>query len=68
MVAHPDAQAPLAPGEVRVAVRAAGLNFRDVLDTLGMYPGDPGRWAVEGAGVVLEVGPGVVRMSRPATA
>ena len=27
-------------GEVRVGVRAAGLNFRDVLIALGMYPGD----------------------------
>jgi len=25
-----------------VAVRAVGLNFRDVLNVLGMYPGDPG--------------------------
>ncbi len=42
-----------------MAVRAAGLNFRDVLIGLGMYP-DPG--AVMGgevAGVVLEAGPGV---------
>ena len=33
----------LGPGEVRVAVRAAGVNFRDVLNVLGMYPGDAGR-------------------------
>jgi len=32
----------LAPGEVLVAVSAVGLNFRDVLNVLGMYPGDPG--------------------------
>ena len=31
------------PGEVRVGVRAAGVNFRDVLIALGMYPGDAGR-------------------------
>ncbi|MFE2189195.1 polyketide synthase dehydratase domain-containing protein, partial [Streptomyces sp. NPDC059455] len=30
----------LLPGEVRVGVRAAGLNFRDVLIALGMYPGE----------------------------
>ncbi|KOV67856.1 SpnB-like Rossmann fold domain-containing protein, partial [Streptomyces sp. MMG1121] len=30
----------LAAGEVRIAVRAAGLNFRDVLIALGMYPGE----------------------------
>jgi NADPH:quinone reductase-like Zn-dependent oxidoreductase/acyl carrier protein len=49
---------PLGVGEVRVAVRAAGLNFRDVLISLDMYPGV----AVMGseiAGVVLETGPEV---------
>ncbi|MFE5486869.1 SDR family NAD(P)-dependent oxidoreductase, partial [Streptomyces sp. NPDC056527] len=50
--------APLAPGQVRVAVRAAGLNFRDVLITLGQYPGEA-PIASEGAGYVLETGPGV---------
>src|SRR5205807_939309 len=35
----PEAAAPLEAGQVRVAVRAAGLNFRDVLISLGMYPG-----------------------------
>ena len=37
-VPAPEAEAPLAPGKVRVAVRAAGLNFRDVLVTLGIDP------------------------------
>ncbi|KOV67028.1 alcohol dehydrogenase catalytic domain-containing protein, partial [Streptomyces sp. MMG1121] len=45
----------LAAGEVRIAVRAAGLNFRDVLIALGMYPGEASM-GIEGAGVVLEVG------------
>ncbi|MGW4874888.1 acyltransferase domain-containing protein, partial [Streptomyces chartreusis] len=49
----------LGPGEVRVAVRAAGVNFRDVLNVLGTYPGDAGRLGHEGAGVVVEVGPEV---------
>ncbi|MEU5274571.1 SDR family NAD(P)-dependent oxidoreductase [Streptomyces hygroscopicus] len=49
---------PLGPGEVRVGVRAAGLNFRDVLLTLGVV--DQEGLGSEGAGVVLEVGPGVV--------
>ncbi|MFJ8502254.1 SDR family NAD(P)-dependent oxidoreductase [Streptomyces sp. NPDC093992] len=48
----------LAPGQVRVAVRAAGLNFRDVMVALGMYPGRATLGA-EGAGVVTEVGPDV---------
>ncbi len=52
-------QGSLAAGEVRVALRASGVNFRDVLNVLGMYPGDAGQLGLEGAGVVLEVGPGV---------
>ena len=48
----------LAAGQVRVAVAAVGVNFRDVLVALGMYPGG-GELGVEGAGVVVEVGPGV---------
>ena len=46
-------------GQVRVAVRAAGVNFRDVLIALGMYPGRGRGVGGEGAGVVVEVGPGV---------
>ena len=49
----------LGEGEVRVGVRAAGLNFRDVLVALGVYPEDACVGG-EGAGVVLGVGPGVV--------
>ncbi|MFF2660061.1 SDR family NAD(P)-dependent oxidoreductase [Kitasatospora sp. NPDC058032] len=58
LVEAPDALEPLRPGQVRVAMRAAGLNFRDVLITLGMYPGEAPIGS-EGAGVVLEVGPEV---------
>ncbi|WP_308204126.1 SDR family NAD(P)-dependent oxidoreductase [Goodfellowiella coeruleoviolacea] len=45
---------PLAAGEVRLAVRAAGVNFRDVLMALNMYPGE-GEMGIEAAGVVTEV-------------
>ncbi|MEU4345304.1 SDR family NAD(P)-dependent oxidoreductase [Nocardia sp. NPDC023852] len=53
LVSHP--LAPLPPGHVRIAVRAAGINFRDVLVALDIYPGasSMGR---EAAGVVTEVG------------
>ncbi|MCF2435697.1 hypothetical protein LV779_19005 [Streptomyces thinghirensis] len=46
-------------------VRAAGVNFRDVMITPRLYPGEavPGG---EGAGVVVEVGPGVTGLA-PAT-
>ena len=50
---------PLGFGEVRVGIRAAGVNFRDVLNVLGMYPGEAGQLGLEGAGVVLEAGAGV---------
>ena len=36
-------------------MRAAGLNFRDVLIALGIYPGEAAIGS-EGAGVVIEVG------------
>ncbi|HWN34083.1 MAG TPA: SDR family NAD(P)-dependent oxidoreductase [Pseudonocardia sp.] len=52
-------RAPVGPGQVRVGLRAAGVNFRDVLNVLGMYPGEAGQLGLEGAGIVLEIGPGV---------
>ena len=35
-------RSPPLDGQVEVAVRTIGLNFRDVLNVLGQYPGDPG--------------------------
>ncbi|WP_437112630.1 SDR family NAD(P)-dependent oxidoreductase [Streptomyces hydrogenans] len=59
---HPEALAPLGEGQVRIAVRAAGLNFRDVLTVLGMVPvGAP--LGTEAAGTVLETGPGVTGLA-----
>ncbi|WP_207945542.1 type I polyketide synthase [Actinomadura sp. 7K534] len=63
LVPHPEADAPLAAGEVRVAVRAAGLNFRDVLIALGMYPDAGAPLGSEGAGVVTQVGAGVTDLA-----
>lgn len=48
-------------GEVRLRVEASGLNFRDVLNVLDLYPGEAGCLGLEGAGVVVEVGSGVDR-------
>jgi polyketide synthase 12 len=45
----------LGPTEVRVQMHAAGLNFRDVLVALGLYPGAASIGG-EGAGTVLEAG------------
>ena len=52
------ASAPLQPGEVRVAVRAAGINFPDILMAAGEYqlkPPLPFTPGVEAAGDVVEV-------------
>ncbi|GAA1283273.1 hypothetical protein GCM10009579_50710 [Streptomyces javensis] len=59
LVPAPGVEEPLAPGRVRIAVRATGVNFRDVLASLGVVSGGERLFAAEGAGVVLEVGPGV---------
>ncbi len=62
LVANPIAQAPLREHQVRVAVRACGLNFRDVLIALDVYPGEAPLGS-EAAGVVTEVGPGVADLA-----
>jgi NADPH2:quinone reductase len=52
------ASAPLKPGEVRVAIHAAGINFPDILMTAGEYqlkPELPFTPGVEAAGEVVEV-------------
>ncbi|KCM96314.1 type I polyketide synthase [Mycobacterium tuberculosis] len=58
----PNADAPLGPGQVRVAMRAIAANFRDIMITLGMFTHDA-LLGGEGAGVVVEVGPGVTEFS-----
>ncbi|MET9002760.1 SDR family NAD(P)-dependent oxidoreductase [Amycolatopsis sp. NPDC004169] len=55
LATFPVPETALGPDEIRVEVRAAGLNFRDVLITLGMYPGQA-LMGGEAAGVVLETG------------
>ncbi|MFE2379692.1 SDR family NAD(P)-dependent oxidoreductase, partial [Streptomyces sp. NPDC059398] len=62
LVPVPGVDGPLSAGQVRVAVGAAGLNFRDVLIALGMYPGG-GVLGSEIAGTVLEAGPGVTQLA-----
>lgn len=52
---------PPAPHEVHVRIEAAGLNFRDVLNVLGLYPGDPGPIGGDLCGVITELGSEVTR-------
>ncbi|MFO7566198.1 MAG: type I polyketide synthase, partial [Enhygromyxa sp.] len=52
----------LPPGHVRIRVMATGLNFRDVLNALGMYPGDPGPPGYEGSGVIEAVADGLTSL------
>ncbi len=51
------------PGEVEIRVRATGLNFRDVLNVLGLYPGDAGPLGGECAGEVVAIGDGVSELA-----
>jgi NADPH2:quinone reductase len=52
------------PGQVRVAVRAAGVNFIDVYFRAGLYPRPlPFVAGLEGAGAVEAVGPGVTGLA-----
>lgn len=62
LVTVPVEHGPLGPREVRVAMRAVGLNFRDVLITLGMYPGEA-LLGSEGAGTVTAVGSDVTGLA-----
>jgi len=53
---------PVGPGEVRIAVRAAGINFADTVARVGLYPDSPPVPCVVGyevGGEVESVGDGV---------
>ena len=50
---------PPGPREVQLRLLATPLNFRDVLNVLGLYPGDPGGLGVECVGEIVAIGPGV---------
>ncbi|HVF21913.1 MAG TPA: medium chain dehydrogenase/reductase family protein [Pyrinomonadaceae bacterium] len=50
------------PGEIAIRVRAAGLNFADILSRQGLYPDSPPKPCVMGyevSGVIEEVGEGI---------
>jgi synaptic vesicle membrane protein VAT-1 len=57
---------PVGPGEVRIAVRAAGINFADTMARVGLYPDAPKPPCVLGyevAGEVETVGEGVTELA-----
>src|SRR5436309_2410567 len=61
---QPDPQ--IGPGEVRIDVAAAGINFADVMARMGLYPDAPKTPCVVGyevAGTVLELGEGVAGLT-----
>ncbi|WP_199551433.1 type I polyketide synthase [Streptomyces sp. N35] len=61
----PEVEAPLSTGQVRIAVQAAGLNFRDVTIALGLIDEtaiDAGLGS-EGAGIVLDVADDVTHLA-----
>ena len=54
------------PGQIRIRVRAAGINRPDILQRLGRYPAPPGASDILGlevAGEVDQIGAGVARWS-----
>jgi acyl transferase domain-containing protein/NADPH:quinone reductase-like Zn-dependent oxidoreductase/SAM-dependent methyltransferase/acyl carrier protein len=61
----PFEQRPCGPDEVLVDVKAAGMNFRDVLKALALYPGEASDARIFGdevGGVVVDVGSGVTHV------
>jgi myxalamid-type polyketide synthase MxaB len=59
---RPAKRIPPGRGEVEIRVFSAGLNFRDVLKTMGRYPGETGtdvKLGDECAGLISAVGGGV---------
>ncbi|TCP45030.1 polyketide synthase 12 [Tamaricihabitans halophyticus] len=59
----PEVTEPPRGRDVRIAVRAGGLTFRDVLSALDMYPGEPFPFGAEATGEVAEIGPDVVDLA-----
>ncbi|MEP0910770.1 SDR family NAD(P)-dependent oxidoreductase [Leptolyngbya sp. GB1-A1] len=59
LVWQPIDRRPPQLGEVEIRVWATGLNFRDVMNVLGLYPGEAGLLGLECAGEVVAVGQGV---------
>ncbi|MDP1794308.1 MAG: SDR family NAD(P)-dependent oxidoreductase, partial [Acidimicrobiales bacterium] len=59
---EPMERRPPGPGEIEIEIAVTGLNFRDVLIALDMYPQRLATFGDECAGVVVRVGEGVDRL------
>ncbi|HEX3377934.1 MAG TPA: SDR family NAD(P)-dependent oxidoreductase, partial [Candidatus Acidoferrales bacterium] len=56
LILRPSARQAPKSGEVEIRVMAAGLNFRDVMNAAGVYPGGPIPFGAECAGKISAVG------------
>jgi NADPH:quinone reductase-like Zn-dependent oxidoreductase/acyl carrier protein/SAM-dependent methyltransferase len=57
---------PCGPGQVLIEIKAAGMNFRDLLKALALYPGDAPDARIFGdevAGIIKAVGSGVTNLA-----
>eukprot|EP00435_Cladocopium_sp_Y103_P027063 s784_g6.t1 len=52
-----------APTAAQLRIRAVGLNFRDVLNVMGLYPGDPGPPGADCGATVLGLGDSVKHLN-----
>ncbi|KAK4222689.1 hypothetical protein QBC38DRAFT_489296 [Podospora fimiseda] len=51
-----DRSRPVANDEVEVEIRAAGINYKDVITTLGIVPENEHLLGLEGAGIITQIG------------
>jgi acyl transferase domain-containing protein/acyl-CoA synthetase (AMP-forming)/AMP-acid ligase II/acyl carrier protein len=56
LLLRPNARQTPKSGEVEIRVMAAGLNFRDVMNAAGVYPGGPIPFGAECAGKISAIG------------
>ncbi|MEB3357236.1 MAG: SDR family NAD(P)-dependent oxidoreductase, partial [Synechococcales bacterium] len=59
LIWQPHARRSPGPDEVEIQVHATGLNFRDVMNALGLYPGEAGALGLECVGQIAAVGSAV---------
>ncbi len=62
-VRQPMSRRPPRAGEVEIAVESTGLNLKDVLNVLGLYPGNAGPIGGECAGRITAVGSAATNLS-----